>query len=239
MVLLFRDDCGIQRFQLNCHNDSIDSSHINTWIAKAVKHNVEELCIKTNTSDEFSIFSHCLCTCKSLTKLELDLPNGFKFGSEIVSTPVILPRLKSMNLQFRYLSSDNVNLANELFTKCPALESLVLDISRCRTTNLRISVPTLKHISLTGDTYMGVSKVTLCAPNLSSFICFGCLLEDYCLENLSSLVTADVRINIKQYDKVSKIELHEEKKVSYAQRMVKLMRGIHNVKVLSLTKDFK
>ncbi|RZC91085.1 hypothetical protein C5167_028912 [Papaver somniferum] len=86
---------------------------------------------------------------------------------------------------------------------------------------------------------MGVSKVTLCAPNLSSFICFTSLVEDYRLENLSSLVTADVRINIKQYDKISKIELHEKKKVSHAQRMVKLLGGIHNVKVLSLTNDFK
>ncbi|XP_026416680.1 putative FBD-associated F-box protein At5g56690 [Papaver somniferum] len=240
-VFLFRDDHRIQRFQLNFRQDSIDSSHIDTWIDKAVKHNVEELCIKNETMDEFSIFSHSLCTCKSLTKLELELSFGFIFGSEIASTPVILPKLKSMNLQFRYLSPDNVKLANVLFTKCPALESLVLDIRICRTTNLRISVPTLKHfsLSLTSGSYLGPNKVTLCAPNLSSFICFSNLLDDYCLESLSSLVTADVRINIGQDDKVNKTEIREAKKVSYAQSIMKLMIRLHKEKVLSLTNDFK
>ncbi|KAI3896713.1 hypothetical protein MKW98_009566, partial [Papaver atlanticum] len=125
-----------------------------------------------------------------------------------------------MNLRFRYLSDDNLDLASELFTKCPSLE-LFLDFSRCPPIDLRISVPTLKHISLTGHphtySYRGVSKVTLCAPNVSSFVCFGSLLEHYRLENISSHVTADVRINIGQDDKVNKIEIREAKKVSYAQ----------------------
>ncbi|KAI3880834.1 hypothetical protein MKX03_014674 [Papaver bracteatum] len=83
--------------------------------------------------------------------------------------------------------------------------------------NVRISTPNLKHIQIYKATEISVNglhsdngKVTLCTPNLSSFVTNDYMSTDYSLQNLSSLVIADISGTsvLKNEDAPPELELH-------------------------------
>ncbi|KAI3960213.1 hypothetical protein MKW98_016937 [Papaver atlanticum] len=84
------------------------------------------------------------------------------------------------------------------------------------------------------------SEVTLHAPSLSSFIFDSYMSTSFILENLSSLITADIEIHINREDQMpsSYSAIREEKKEFYAQRFMRFFRGVHRVKVLKLRCSF-
>ncbi|KAI3956361.1 hypothetical protein MKW92_033064, partial [Papaver armeniacum] len=263
-VLSLRDDSAIQRFSLassfNYSRTDRLCRCINRYIATAVSHNVQELYIQVIPDWGFEV-PLCLCTCESLTKLELDL---CVIGEEVTSHGEItlpsvmsLPRLKSLHLQLEFLLFTDERLTNKFFSCFPALESLVIiflasdEIEHGGSTefvfggmNLKLSLPELKHFrfSSTEDDMEGLeeesnNEVTLNAPSLSSFILDSYMSTSFTLENLSSLVNADIEINIHGRDK-GYFEIGKDKKELYARRFLRFFRGIHKVKILTLRHSF-
>ncbi|KAI3862700.1 hypothetical protein MKX03_001992, partial [Papaver bracteatum] len=236
-VLSLRDRSrSIQRFQLcsrDIHIPRFSSDH-----ASSVSQNVEELCIDIeNIRGDFEIPS-CLTTCESLLKLELVLVL-YRWNEDrkkiILPVSVSLPRLKSLRLSLASLAFDDENLVTNFFSSCPALESLKL-FCEFPNMNLIVSSPLLKHFVY--SEYENNDNIQLCAPNLTHLKFDGCISSDYTLENLGSLTSADIFTRVKRTeDTVSKKawKIRAEKKGLYANKVMKLLKGLYNVKDLRLT----
>ncbi|KAI3944052.1 hypothetical protein MKW98_015204 [Papaver atlanticum] len=262
-VLSRRDDSDIQRFRLQSSLKYLTTDIlyrcINRCITIAVSHNVQELYIQVTPDWCFEV-PPCLCTCESLTKLRLDLcaiGEDLTYGQITLPSIMSLPRLKSLHLQLEYLLFTDERLTNKFFSCFPTLESLVIkflasdQIEFCGSTefvfggmNLKISLPALKHFrfSSTEDDMEGLeeesnNEVTLNAPSLSSFILDSYMSTSFTLENLSSLVNADIEINIHGRDK-GYFDSGEDKKELYARHFLRFFRGIHKVKILTLRHSF-
>ncbi|KAI3931647.1 hypothetical protein MKW92_020523, partial [Papaver armeniacum] len=250
-LLLLRDNSSdIQTFKLSWKNVgnllsdlkfkySI-SRHVATWIMDAVKHNVQELNFTMFLRGMIK-FPKCLFTCKSLTKLRF-----YGFGRDLTAfglpdnTEYNFPRLRYLELKGVSLGNDN--LTSKLFSSCPVLESLVL--TEC-SIKFDFSSLSLKHFQL--DNYDDVCEsidyyditVKLSAPNLTSLICKDYMSQDYSLENLSSLVTADIGMKVSDDYTLEKpkaiSELATEVKGLYGARMIKFIRAVHNVTNLTLS----
>ncbi|XP_026460735.1 F-box/LRR-repeat protein At4g14103-like isoform X1 [Papaver somniferum] len=246
-LLLLRESSDIQSLNLvwltvKLHLDVIGrydiASRISTWIMAAVKHNIQELRLLIFACEIIKL-PDCLFTCKSLTK--------FVFcGAGVEHTGFLLPDTMHFP-HLRYLALSGVTLADEntliskFFSSCPVLESLLLiDCS----IHFDFSSLSLKHFQLDNCDTSGPTDTTvkLCAPNLISIICKDYMSQDYFLENLSSLVTADIGIRVKYADEDPKpemlkiySELATDVKELYRARMIKLLRAVRNVTDLRLS----
>ncbi|XP_026436985.1 F-box/LRR-repeat protein At3g59190-like [Papaver somniferum] len=216
------------------------SRHIVTWIMAAVKHNVQELNL-TMWLREVIKLPDCLFTCKSLTTLGF-----YGFGRDL--TAFVLPDMIAYNFpRLRYLELKGVslgdeNLTSKLFSSCPGLESLVLTDCSIK---FDFSSLGLKHFHLDNcddvcesTDYYDIT-VKLSAPKLTSLICKDYMSQDYSLENLSSLVTADIGMKVSDDNRVdlpkNVSELATEVKELYSARMVKFIRAVSNVTDLTLS----
>ncbi|OVA14423.1 F-box domain [Macleaya cordata] len=199
----------------------------------------KDLCVDI-MGDLIVSFPQCLFTCKSLTKLEL-LMGAKETSKLILPNSMGLPRLKSLKLGSLYINDEK--LANMLISSCPVLESLIIEDSYM---NLNISSLKFKHFELDNTFYCFplAMIVKLYAPNLTSYTCKDYMSHDYSLENLSSLVTADIHMKVKAEDEGKEdvperySELPASRKIFYAKRMMKLLRGLHNVKDRTLSLGF-
>ncbi|OVA07742.1 F-box domain [Macleaya cordata] len=242
-VLMLRDSSDIQRFNLHFFGtedaDYDSTSRVNTWILAAVRRNVQELLLRVSLWEYQTFqFPPSLFTCKSLTKLELSL--GDMSESEFIPPKSMdLPMLKSLELCG--VSIYDEKFTDMLFSSCPVLESLI--IKDCRLNLNNISTLKLKHFKLEYEYYDSedsvVKTLKLYAPNLTSFICKSYMSHDYALENLSSLVTADIHLMVEDEEEdetsVTYSTLSVEVKQLYAQNIMKLLRALHTVKDLTLS----
>ncbi|KAI3839250.1 hypothetical protein MKW92_039849 [Papaver armeniacum] len=250
-VLNLRDDhSDIQKFHLEIGLSHPPVSKMHRWISTAVSHNVQKLKIVSRVQGVMYNFKAepengyeippCLCTCKSLTKLELELAGFVDDGDRIILPhEMSLPQLKSLHLCLEDMAFDDEQLTNRFFSSFPSLESLIVEMESTgfRDMNLHISLPKLKFFQFGGENDGNSEvKVKLHAPNLSSFIFNSYMSTSFTLENLPSLAIADIKICVKSEDEVSmdSSEICAEKKEIYAQHTTVLLRGIQNVKVLKL-----
>ncbi|OVA14426.1 F-box domain [Macleaya cordata] len=242
-VLMLRDSSNIHSIRLDWNGSlagDIDvPSRLNTWTLAAVRRNVQELSIYLSVWLYQTIqFPPCLFTCKSLTKLELDFGSKYESGI-ILPNSIDLPMLKFLKL--RRVSIEDEKSSAKLFSSCPALESLIIE--KCCVNLKNVFAPKLKHFTIRYNydktDESKVLSIKLYAPNLVSFVCKSYMLLDYSLENLSSLVTAYIDMMLEDEQEENEPEtfatLSTEVKELYAQRMMKLLRALHNVKVLTLS----
>ncbi|KAI3842003.1 hypothetical protein MKW92_051917 [Papaver armeniacum] len=182
-VLSLRDNrCfDLRRFHLiGGHGACMSISNLCRWIIGVVRSNVEDIYVQFNGFDgsynndrKFRV-PDCVFTCKSLTKLELDLSSYCKI---ILPNSLSLPRL-------RYLKLNN---------------------------------PSFDHDELT----------KLCAPNLVYLVLSN--LDYMLLEDVSSLVTADVGVQLKPRKLNAKFwRIH-------APDTLKSLKSLHNVKDLTIS----
>ncbi|KAI3872289.1 hypothetical protein MKX03_021411 [Papaver bracteatum] len=252
-VLNLRDDSDIQRFHIEFNRFRPDVSEIHKWIDTAVSRNVQELVFRSYVegvlykSEKGFEIPPCLCTCQSLTNMELGLW-GWEYSDSRIILPhkMSLPQLKTLRLSLHDMAFYDENLTNMFFASFPSLESLIMETASfgIHNMNLHISLPKLKYFKFTSQNYESNNsryyasncEVKLHAPSLSSFIFNGHVSTSFTLENLSSLSIADIEMDVKSEDRVSiySTEICEEKKEMYAQGTMGLLRGIHSVKVLKL-----
>ncbi|XP_026423233.1 uncharacterized protein LOC113319168 [Papaver somniferum] len=143
-----------------------------------------------------------------------------------------LPLLKSLILILRDISFQDEELTNRLFSSFPYLESLIVKVSHnpFPEINLNVSLPKLKYFEFDSRVYYDSSgEVKLHAPSLSSFIFRSYMSTNFTLTNLSSLATADIKMRCMRIrSQVPEI----------CARALGLLRGIHNVEVLTLNHNF-
>ncbi|KAI3905301.1 hypothetical protein MKX01_039992, partial [Papaver californicum] len=165
----------------------------------SVKHNLQELNIYIFLNQMIKL-PDCLLTWKSLKKLKFSGGGRCLTGEcHCLAMKVYsFPRLRYLALRGVSLLGDE-SLTSKLFSSCPLLESLVLTDCSIK---FDFSSLSLKHFKLDNcDTYDSnddhTTTVKLSAPNLTSLICKDYMSRDYSLENLSSLVTADIGMRVK------------------------------------------
>ncbi|KAI3921877.1 hypothetical protein MKX01_005566 [Papaver californicum] len=189
------------RFHLVCADEiegDLDNSFL-TWILALVTCNVRELYVDIADVSMKVKLPTCLFTCKSLTKLEWKM-GGTYYGDIELPSVMYLPRLQFLKLDGVNFNDDK--LTDRFFSNCPLLESLTVLNSSIR---LNIHSVNLKYLKLDYSrpcSRNGARIVKLYAPNLVTFICKDFMLKDYTLENLSSLLTADINMKLKvdKYD---------------------------------------
>ncbi|KAI3838002.1 hypothetical protein MKX03_013794 [Papaver bracteatum] len=144
-----------------------------------------------------------------------------------------LPQLKSLFLSLADIAFIDEEQTNVFF-------SIYMKLFGFGNIKLHMSLPKLGQFRFDSSNDETNAKVELNAPSLSSFIFDGYLLStNFTLTNISSLVTVDINIHVKGEDEViGTLEICGEKKEIYAQRTMGILRGIHNVKVLTLNQDF-
>ncbi|XP_026395679.1 F-box/LRR-repeat protein At3g59200-like isoform X1 [Papaver somniferum] len=211
-VLLLRGISDIKRFHLHWVDNLFDTftvrelleDHLNAWILVSLSHNVQELLIQIDTAANYHYleirFPHCLFNSQSLRKLVLDL-TGKVQSCALLPNSMDLPRLKFLALSSFYIQ--DVNSINKLISSCPVLESLVLRevwIENSDDMSISIESHELKHLEIVSESelrepeYQTAKTIRLSTPKLISFVCSAYMVQDYCLENLSSLVTATIPI---------------------------------------------
>ncbi|XP_026449154.1 F-box/LRR-repeat protein At3g59200-like isoform X2 [Papaver somniferum] len=254
-VLMRRNFDDIHKYHLHWGNCNIQTNkiirkHLDRWLLTGLVCNVQDLsiCIEADDCrcDHEIRFPHFLFNSQSLTKLVLDLTHNAE-SQVILPESMDLPRLKLMSLSsFFVKDGDSIN---KLISGCPILESLILRdiwIENGYDMNVKIESHGLKHLEINSNidilvcSHYNIAKIIkLSTPNLESFICKDYMLQEYCLENVPSLVTADIEI-LKEsgYESLEKSHLEiseEEKKRLYPKRMAEFIRGFHNVKELTIS----
>lgn len=179
-------------------------------------------------------FSDCnsasFSACKTLTVLQLGTLNirNKWFRLELPPPTITIPCLQELHLQD--LDRLNTDFLHSVFVGCPVLETLRL--SNCvfdQSRNLLISSTQLNNLVIANCTALGYDLyyLTVSAPNLVSFSCTDYGFNDYHLDNLSSLETVNLEIRRSYNQHATKEE--------YANRMIKFLQGIYNVKFLTLS----
>ncbi|KAI3897096.1 hypothetical protein MKW98_015792 [Papaver atlanticum] len=243
MVFLYRDDTNIQKFSVDLYWE--DSAFYNTmimnvnrWSLNAVKYNVQEINI---VIDEFSFSPYeiprRLLSCKSLRKLVIKV-------SCVAFAYVILPR--SMNLpQLKVLILYGLSISKELLfdgllSSCPVLETLEIVDCVMQINDLRNSI--IDSVSLKKFTYSCWlidemdHSIKLCAPNLKIFNWTSFLIQDFSLENCSSLSEVVLHWKPEEDGNTEAYSvLTSEKKEVYAKRMMQFLGAVNMVKAMKLS----
>ncbi|KAF9589181.1 hypothetical protein IFM89_019497 [Coptis chinensis] len=203
-VLLFRDSSStIQRYCFKYEKKIPVTESVKTVIQFTVPSDTPVLDLEfcSNTLRTIHLCP-CLATSKQLTVLKLKMRKGSHgYGSPIAifSLPesLSLPRLKTLHLQM--LRFQGTDFVHNLFSSCPMLE--ILTIIKCelhKTDNVIFSAVQLKHLEIDElSAYCDMEsnkkcKITVSATNLRTFVCRADISNEYSLQNLSSLVKADI-----------------------------------------------
>ncbi|RZC89388.1 hypothetical protein C5167_031282 [Papaver somniferum] len=231
--------------------DKIINEHLNAWVLVALRCNVQDLSIQIDGDgnghyDLQFRFPQSLFNSQSLSKLVLEMTCNYE-SQVILPESIDLPRLKFMSLGSFFV--EDGGSINKLISSCPILESLILRdiwIEDGYDMNVNIESHELKHFEIINNidilvwSHYNMSKIIkLSTPNLTSFICKDYMLQEYCLENVSSLITADIEIvregeyeALEYYD----LEISEEgKEILYPKRTMEFIEAFLNVKELTIS----
>ncbi|KAK9283995.1 hypothetical protein L1049_012254 [Liquidambar formosana] len=224
-VLLLHDFSNVEKFSLTC-DVLYDASRINAWISAAIRHNVQKIDICLDKFEEPFVLPHCLFTCDSLKMLRVEMCHILKVPSSICFSSLRCLVLKGVIFSDEYSTE-------QLFSGCPILETLW--IARCIWENLKavsIFVPNLQKLAIEEFNYddEDLSDVNGCEVNifgmsLKSFHYSGDLLNEYCLCNSPSLVTAHIDV----------IPSCENTRIG-AYRVKQLLIGLSSVNDLSISR---
>ncbi|KAI3964897.1 hypothetical protein MKW92_003320, partial [Papaver armeniacum] len=268
-VLICRDNTSINRFSLDVPNyykakDSMMES-INTWIYALLQRNIQEIFLQLNNVRSLDFdFPKEFFHCKSLKKLELVMTNKVLTWIYFPES-MCLPQLKSLCL--RLITIPNIDSANELFTSCPGLETLVLsniDVHvEDENQNFVINNALLQHLEIKNiwylkffeDSIVNPKPIQLDVPSLTKFIYEDSMVRENCcfINDSSSLVTADIVMilndtydenDVNEHgDKVDEdlvlySNVSEAKREEFSKRVLKFLRALHCVKELKLSPGF-
>ncbi|KAF9597013.1 hypothetical protein IFM89_014878 [Coptis chinensis] len=219
-VFILRDS-NIDMFNLECR-EILDVNRITSWIIGAVGQHAQELNAKSNTSEPlelpYNLFTSNIKAMKLRSYGNMRLPSSMSTSE----------RIQSLYLYGVQLPNGNSN--GELVLSCLVLETLVM--SSCDLKDIKVltvSAPLLENLELS---YLrtnkdGSSKFNTCNPNLKSFTFVSTEYMDCCLENLSSLVSANIDICVEGLK-------HHMGKEACAKFFIEVLSGITNVKSLTL-----
>ncbi|KAI3877748.1 hypothetical protein MKW98_020229, partial [Papaver atlanticum] len=254
-VFSLRDDSDIHMITLMLHilNDALVEA-LNRWIRAAVSHNVKDLNINVGyyLNKAYEIPSQLL-NCKSLTSLGIVFirPSGIGMYTDIILPKSIsLPQIKT--LWFNRISISNLEL-QRLFSACPLVELAIIldcDVRRIDQRNIIIDTHSLQTFALVSNrrTHLGsvdhslTCTTKISSQNLKRLICIGFMTEDFSVENLSSLLRAQLKMRVREEETDETAETYSllpvQEKSVFAKRMMKYLRAVHNVQRLTLSSGF-
>ncbi|KAF5177060.1 hypothetical protein FRX31_033349 [Thalictrum thalictroides] len=233
-VLMFRESCNIDKFNLFYSFENLDGARLHTWVLAASRRNAQSLILEVN------------CWCKPIELLSNLFTSNITVLKLLFNNSVVTPRAKLPNsictssrikdLELKGVSFPNANADGELILSCPVLENLC--ITKCQLNNIKvfkISTPLLESLECV---YLYTDRdhscrVKTCTPNLKRIMvkatAYSSLdrvnsMLDYCLESLTSLTSAEVSI----------YSPDAPKKVC-SEWLMKVLTGVHNVESLKLT----
>ncbi|XP_038688809.1 putative FBD-associated F-box protein At5g56700 [Tripterygium wilfordii] len=215
----------IKKCWLECYKSG-DEPCIKRLIAAVVRRNVEELHIDTEDPKGPLQLPQCLFVSASLTRLNLSICCTLKFPPSI--------RLSNLkNLLFEHITFTDDVSTQQFFSGCPALETVCF--YKCKWTNLCsvvICAPKLWSLEVIGDKGANFEASDGCelmifAPSLHYFDYDGEFLNDYCIYDSPTLNEA----------KIHSRKAWNERPRTVFYRLYKLLKGISNVKQLSLSSD--
>ncbi|XP_039029199.1 F-box protein At4g09920-like [Hibiscus syriacus] len=189
--VLFFHRANVDKFRLKC-GKRVDSDRIYGWISVALWRGYKHLDLNI-TLDKFTL-PGALFTCRTLVTLKLDI--GFVLD---VPKGVHFPNLETLQLNSVEFFNDNSVI--NLFSSCSSLEDVV--ISRCNMKNIssfNISHHFLKKLTILDLCNSSKYWLMIDTPNLAYFRYNNCIIAGYSLENLTSIVCADIQFQIKDDD---------------------------------------
>ena len=166
---------------------------VNTWISTALKHNVQVLYIELENIEGVFSLPICLFTCKTVTRLHLNLTHILK-----LSPTICLSNLKVLTIE--NVKFSNEYLTQQFFSSLPVLEELQLD--ECKWVGLKavsISAPKLHSLTINENKMFRLSHGDACqvmvfGDSLQRFYYSGFLLRDVCLSKSFSLEESEILI---------------------------------------------
>ncbi|KAK6229460.1 hypothetical protein SCA6_018411 [Theobroma cacao] len=212
-VLILNKVASLDKFRLKFHRVYPPSS-VNTWLWAAAARGIQELDI---TIHEFSPLLKLPCALFTAKTLHiLKLTHGIVLD---VPGTVSLPSLKVLHLALiKYASDASVS---RLFAGCPVLQELLVQkFDGDNALALNISISTLKTLSISFSTGRGAHKLKINAPILEYLNLQDNLPLEYDIENVSSLVEANVTVSFLE------------------NRHIPLVKALSNVKCLSINWDW-
>ncbi|XP_059670941.1 F-box/FBD/LRR-repeat protein At5g22660-like [Cornus florida] len=219
-VLLHHDLSYVQKFRLSCEGSKVDVSRMYTWISVAVTRGVQELDLQIgppgfDLPERLYSFPLSLFTCPTLVVLKLGILVRFS-----VPCSVHFKSLKVLHLSVWLMGND---LMKNLFCNCPVLEELFIQaMVSCEEEAALGVILDVSTSSLTSFKMMG--------KKLCSMHQFSSLKDDYLsyyvLNNLTSLVKADVNIG---ECCIQTMEIEER-----SDSVFEVLKQISSVKYLSL-----
>ncbi|KAI3941905.1 hypothetical protein MKW98_009115 [Papaver atlanticum] len=213
------------------------------WIDRSLMLNVKEMSIyiKDAVGDLIKVtFPEILFTSESLEKLVIKL--NYRYLTSVQQPKS--PRLDK--LQYLWLGSFATQDLNELISNCPVLETLIFeDITMESNNELRVQSDSLRQFEILNDAtylyaqYTLATRIRITTPNLLSFVCKDFMLQEYDMQDLSSLQSAEVGI-IKEIQEDAVVSNDDEltvevKERTYPGRMLTFLTALNNVKNLTIT----
>ncbi|KAH7842749.1 hypothetical protein Vadar_008732 [Vaccinium darrowii] len=226
-VLSLHDASDIKSLRINSY-ELVNSSHVNSWISTSIRHNIEELNLSLPWKAQV-VLPCCLFTCQSLVVLKL-LMNG------ALNVPSLIQFSNLKTLELSELTFSDDDSTQHLFSSCTVLQELAL--VNCSWENLKtivICIPTLKRLTIeteymeppdSEDVHSCVTKIY--AANLIHLHFTRCLMVDFRLYDLSSLVDATTILFYEDEDVVEEVIIP---------RVLGLLTAICNVRKLTTTTD--
>ncbi|PIA58181.1 hypothetical protein AQUCO_00500245v1 [Aquilegia coerulea] len=223
-ILIGHNESDITSFDLYFWNkeSSLSTSHLNSWINFAVRHNVQRLTLLSQNR-QIEQLPSCLFSCITLTHMELSNVH-LK-----LSTTLRLPLLKSLFLT----KIEFVNLTNMLFSSscCPVLEELHIFYCYQNHANTNVfSLSNLKLLRLFNDVSDVRSlKVKLLISHLHKFVYIGREPPNLSIETLSSLSVAHFTLSLHPTNS------NNTDPDFFDDSATKILTGLRNVEALTLT----
>ncbi|KAG5551562.1 hypothetical protein RHGRI_009835 [Rhododendron griersonianum] len=215
-VLLLHDASDIKSLTLSSYQ-LVDSSRVNSWISASIRHNIKELHLSLHWKTQ-PVLPCCLFTCQSLVVLKLSIMDW------ALKVPCSTQFWNLKTLELSHVTFSDDNSTQHLFSSCPVLQELAL--LNCGWETITICIPSLKSLTLMNeyelpDVLSCVTKIY--AANLIHLDCSCCLIVDFHLYDLSSLVEASICL----YDHLPERDV--------TPRVLGLLTGISNIKKLMIT----
>ncbi|ESQ44192.1 hypothetical protein EUTSA_v10006398mg [Eutrema salsugineum] len=235
-VLALQGDSPIEKFSLKCKT-VVDSDRVDGWICNALQRGVSKLDLFIDFQNMYWLRQEVSV---SRTLVELKVGRGFDLHWWPENT-CCLPKLKTLVLDSTVLRCGQFRM---LLLGCPALE--VLDMTKIlwMDTNVTVSSPILKKLTIDLHGYINVASLkslSLDAPSLVYFYYCDALAEDYPQVNLKNVVEAQIHLLVTQGQieqaRALNNDLLEGDVFPGIGNVRKLVSGIKNVQELYLSPD--
>lgn len=236
--LKHRTDCHIRKLNAVC-NLFWDNDEVCNWVETALSRNLEEIYIDLTRKD-FGLLELpvSLYSCESLKGMEIKF--RVYWPSTVLSMPeanfIHLPKLKTLKLSSVIFVDYEID---HLFSNCPVLENL--SISFCTfVTEAHLGIYSLCLKNLVLENFVMIChlsgfKVKINTPSLVSFRCKDFMVNDYVLENVSSLENADIDMAIDSTRDPNGFELYIERKGKHGRRVISTFKELCGVQSLKLS----